>query len=394
MTPRDISQVSVPKPLPPKIVLLGWCLFILGSFLFALGYWSNARLAAFHTVLGFLFLTSISVGAIFLIAVDYLAGAVWSIPMRRINEFLAALIPFAAVLGIPILFNMPEVFRWAQNGLKIDDLLIQSKSLYLNVNFFTLRFVIIYGVWMIFYYFFSKNSLRQDITRDQKLTQWNIRVGAAFMPFFAFGLSIIAIDWGMSMEPHWYSTIYGVYFFSGTVIAALAAATYIIVQFHEHGYLQNLRRDHFYSLGTLMFVFVNFWAYIAFSQFLLIWYANIPEETFWFVMRWKNGWQSISILLILVQFWIPYFILLSQKAKTDLKRLKFISIWLLCAHLLDLYWLIMPSYDSEVTISWMIFCVPFVTIGLVILMFAWKMKRYNIIPIGDPRLQQGLEFHL
>ena len=115
----------------------------------------------------------------------------------------------------------------------------------------------------------------------------------------------------MSLEAHWFSTIYGVYFFSGTILAALAATTLIVVLMHENGYLPGLRKDHFYSLGALMFGFVNFWAYIAFSQFLLIWYANLPEETYWFMARWENGWQIVSVLLIVVQFVVPYIVLLA-----------------------------------------------------------------------------------
>ncbi|RPI04299.1 MAG: quinol:cytochrome C oxidoreductase [Ignavibacteriae bacterium] len=351
-------------------------------------------MAAFHNIVGFLFLTSIGLGALFLIALDYVAGSVWSVPMRRVNEFLAALVPFTALLALPVLFFLPEVFSWAKAESAVLDPVVESKRLYLNVNFFIIRFVVLFIIWTVFYYVMTGNSVKQDLTKDQKHTRWNIRLGAAFMPVFAFGITAIAIDWSMSLEPHWYSTIYGVYYFSGTVIAALAAATYIIIQLHEHGYLQNLRSDHFYSLGTLLFVFVNFWAYIAFSQFLLIWYANIPEETVWFIMRWKNGWQAVSILLLLVQFWVPYFMLLSQESKMNLKRLKFMSIWLLLAHLLDLYWLVMPTYNSGVPLSWTMIGVPSLSVGLTILVLAWNMKRKNIMPIGDPRLKRGLEFHL
>jgi hypothetical protein len=198
----------------------------------------------------------------------------------------------------------------------------------------------------------------------------------------------------MSLEAHWYSTIYGVYYFAGTVLAGVSTATFITVKLHEQGYFPQLKRDHFYSLGTLMFVFINFWAYIAFSQFLLIWYANLPEETAWFIVRWKNGWEYISILLIVVHFAVPYFMLLSQDSKMDLKRLKFISIWILVAHLLDIYWLVMPTYSASPVLSWMEIGFPLLVIGLVIMMVVWKMKRQNLIPIGDPKLERGLQFRL
>jgi hypothetical protein len=297
-------------------------------------------------------------------------------------------------MAVPLFFHFHDLYPWVNPETVAHDAVLKIKEPYLNVNFFTIRFIVIFGIWTLFYYLFTRNSQKQDIDKDQKHTKFNIRLAAAFLPIFAIGLTLVAIDWAMSLEPHWYSTIYGVYYFSGTVLAGTAAATYIIVQLHEHGYLPQLRRDHFYSLGTLMFVFINFWAYIAFSQFLLIWYANLPEETSWFIARWNNGWEYISVLLIVAQFAVPYFMLLSQDSKMDLKRLKFMSIWVLFAHLLDLYWLVMPSYSTSPVLSWMELSFPLLGIGLGCVVVAWKMKRQNLIPLGDPKLGRGLEFRL
>jgi hypothetical protein len=382
------------KPLPPIIRNMGQGLLLSGVLCYGLGYLVDARHAAFVHVVNFLFLTSIGAGALFLIALEYIAGAVWSVPMRRVNEFLAALIPIAALTAVPLFFHLHDLFPWVNAETVVHDAMLRVKEPYLNVNFFTIRFVVVFGLWTLFFYLFTRNSLKQDIDKDQKHTRFNIRLAAAFMPIFAIGLTLIAIDWAMSLEPRWYSTIYGVYYFSGIVLAGVASATYIIVKLHEYGYLPQLRRDHFYSLGTLMFVFVNFWAYIAFSQFLLVWYANLPEETSWFIARWKNGWEYVSVLLIVVHFAVPYFMLLSQDSKMDLKRLKFISLWVLFAHLLDLYWLVMPSLSTSPVLGWMEVSFPILTVGLVMVLFVWKMKRQNLIPIGDPKLDRGLKFRL
>jgi hypothetical protein len=394
MSNQSSSAEYIKKPLPAIINTMGWGLLLLGGACYVLGYLVDARHAAFVHVVNFLFLTSIGIGALFLVALEYIAGAVWSVPMRRVNEFLAALIPIAALMALPLFFHLHDLYQWVNGEIVAHDTVLKIKEPYLNVNFFTIRFVAIFGLWTMFFLLFTRNSLKQDVNKDQKYTRFNISLAAAFMPIFAIGLTFIAIDWAMSLEPHWYSTIYGVYYFSGTVLAGLAAATYIIVKLHEHGYFPQLRRDHFYSLGTLLFVFINFWAYIAFSQFLLIWYANLPEETYWFIARWKNGWEYVSVLLIVVHFAVPYFMLLSQDSKMDLKRLKFISIWVLIAHLLDLYWLIMPSYSASPVLSWMEISFPLLIVGLVSVMFAWKMKRENLIPVGDPKLGRGLEFRL
>ena len=388
---------SLKKPLPPRVTYLGLALFSMGIVLYAIGYYVEPRHAAFNNLINFLFLISIAVGALFLIALEYIAGAVWSVPMRRVNEFLAGLIPFTPLLAIPLFFHLHELFHWAHTDVVAADELLKAKAPYLNSNFFAMRFIATFILLTLFYWLFTRNSLKQDSTKDAKgdiYTRRNIRLSAIFLPVFAITITFIAIDWAMTLEPHWYSTIIGIYYFSGTVLSALAAATYIIIRFHETGRLPGLRRDHFYSLGSLMFAFVNFWAYIAFSQFMLIWYANLPEETFWFIKHWQNGWQEVSILLIIVQFAVPYAVLLPQEAKMDLKRLKFIALWLLFAHWLDLYWFVMPTYDAGVSFSWMELTFPSLVVGLAITVVSWKAKTYNLMPIGDPKLKRGMEFHL
>jgi hypothetical protein len=182
------------------------------------------------------------------------------------------------------------------------------------------------------------------------------------------------------------------------VIAALAAATFATVLLKENGYLHpKITNDHLFSLGALLFAFINFWAYIAFSQFLLIWYADLPEETFWFLQKWEGSWAVFSIILILIKFVIPYALLVSNPAKSDPKRLKFISVWLLIAHLFDLFWFVMPEapgMESGYTFSWIDLVFPISIIGLTILVFNFKAKKDNLLPIGDPKLKRGLDFHL
>ncbi len=385
---------AIRRELPARVTRLAWALFLLGVVLYVAGYSLDVKRSALNNIVGFMFLASLAGGSVFLVALEYLAGAAWSVPMRRVSEFLSGLMPFVPLLAIPLLFHMQDVFEWSHPATVASDTVLASKSSYLNVGFFIARFVGVFLVLNLFYYFFTRNSKKQDVTRDPKLTTINVRLAAVFMPIFAFVLSIIAIDWAMSLEAHWYSTIFGVYYFAGTVLAGLAAATYIIVRFHENGFLPNLRRDHFYSLGALLFAFINFWAYIAFSQFLLIWYANLPEETFWFLRRWQHGWEYVSILLIIVHFAVPYFALLTQDSKMDPKRLKLMSIWILFAHLLDVYWLVMPSYGDGVPLSWMEIGFPILIVGLVMIVLSFKLKRNNLVPVGDPKLERGLSFRL
>jgi len=386
------------KDLPSSISKIGIVLLVIGVVLGILAFFVDHSRAVFNYLVAFAFMISIGVGALFLIALEYAVGADWSVPIRRVVEFFAAVVPFLAILVIPLLFNMGELFHWSHHDVVAEDPVLKSKAPYLNVPFFIIRVFVLIGIWSLFYFFFTRNSKKQDLNKNQKLTTINIRLSAIFIPIFAITISISAIDWLMSVEPHWFSTIFGVYFFAGTVVAALAAVTLATVLLKENGYLHPaITNDHLFSLGALLFAFVNFWGYIAFSQFMLIWYADLPEETFWFIQKWQGSWAIFSIGLIVIQFLVPYITLLSQPSKMDPKKLKFISVWLLFAHLFDLFWLVMPEMEQLSTgysFSWIDLVFPIAVVGIVILIFNLKAKKENIIPIGDPKLQRGLDFHL
>lgn len=396
-----MSQIDVnyqKKELPEKLFKMGIILLVIGVILGLIGFFVDPTRASFNYLIAYTFLISIAVGALFLIALEYATGAIWSVPFRRVTEFFAAIIPLLLILVIPLLFNMHNLFHWTHEEVVAGDKILQGKAPYLNVSFFVIRAFVIIGIWSLFYFFLTRNSLKQDSSGDQKLTGKNIKLSTVFIVIFAITISITSFDWLMSVEPHWFSSIFGIYYFSGTVVAALAAVTLAVVLLKEKGYLpEKITSDHLYSLGALMFVFVNFWAYIAFSQYLIIWYADLPEETFWFLQKWEGSWAIFSILLIVIQFLVPFVALLSKPAKMNPKRLKFIAIWLLFAHLFDLYWLVMPQMpglEGGYVFSWIDFVFPIATVGFVILIFAMKAKKENLIPVGDPKLERGLDFHL
>jgi hypothetical protein len=288
-----VSLEGLKKELPANIRKLGWGLLLVGIAATALGYAIDPRRMAFDNVVGYLFLTSIAVGSVFLVALEYIGGAVWSTPMRRVNEFLGALVFLLPLVALPLFFHFHDLFHWMHEEAVAADKVLAGKAPYLNASFFLIRFAVMFLLWTLFYVLFTRNSTKQDTTKDQRLTTINIRLAAVFLPVFAITLTLTAVDWAMSLEPHWASTIFGIYYFAGTVLAAISAATVVIIFFYENGFFPKLQRDSFYSLGALLFAFINFWAYIAFSQFLLIWYANLPEETIWFITRWKNGWEVV-----------------------------------------------------------------------------------------------------
>lgn len=386
------------KDLPSSISKIGMTLLVVGIVLGVAAFFVDHTRAVYNYLIVFTFMISIGVGALFLIALEYIVGADWSVPIRRVVEFFAAIIPLLALLVIPLLLNVGELFHWSHPEAIAEDKILNAKAPYLNVSFFIIRVFVLIGLWSLFYFFFIRNSKKQDSSKDQKLTTINIRLSAIFIPIFAFTITISAIDWLMSIEPHWFSTIIGVYFFAGTVIAALAAVTLATVLLKENGYLHPaMTNDHLYSLGALLFAFVNFWGYIAFSQYMLIWYADLPEETFWFMQKWEGSWAIFSVGLIIIKFLVPYIVLVSQPSKMDPKKLKFISVWLLFAHLYDLFWFVMPEMEElsgGYSFSWIDLVFPIAAVGLIILVFNMKAKKENLIPIGDPKLQRGLDFHL
>jgi hypothetical protein len=386
------------KELPGSVAKLGVTLFATGLIFGIIGFLIEPVRASFSYLVAFMFLVSIGVGSLFLIALEYITGAEWSTPFRRLSEFLASSVPLLIIFAIPLILSMQSLFHWTHTEVVNEDAILKGKSPYLNTTFFIVRVVVIFGIWSLFYYFFSKNSLKQDTTKDQRLTKRNIVLSGVFIPIFAITITMAAVDWLMSLEPHWFSTIFGVYYFSGSVWVSLAALTLTVILLNERGYLSSrLNNDHYYSLGTLMFAFTCFWGYIAFSQYMLIWYANLPEENFWFLNRWTGGWQYFSILLILVHFIIPFGALLSYPAKTNPKRLKFMSVWIILSHYLDLYWLAMPNLEVNghgYVFSWLDFVFPIGILGLLILIFNMKAKKHNLIPVGDPKLQRGLDFTL
>lgn len=384
------------KEIPKKVQSIGLALFAFGLVLVIAGYLTDSTRTSFNNIIALMFLTSIGVGSLFLVAIEYLGGAVWSVPFRRSAEFFTAVIFVLPIVLIPLLFNIGHLFHWMHPEVVEADKILRDKAPYLNTNFFIIRALFFLLIWTLFAFLLIRNSTKQDKSGDQLLTKSNIKISAIFIPFFAITITFTSIDWMMSLEPHWFSTIFGVYYFSGTVLASLAAVTIAGVLLNKNGFLvKGIKEDHFYSLGALLFAFTNFWAYIAFSQFMLIWYANLPEETVWFLARWEGSWKVVSVGIIFIRFAVPYFALLSQPSKMNPNRLLFASAWILFAHLYDIYWLVMPTFSKTGAVfGWIEIGFPLLVVGLIIIVFVNRANKFNAIPIGDPKLKRGIDFKL
>ncbi len=375
---------------------IGGSLIAIGGILAVFSFQSDVHRAWHWVVITFMFLLSVGLGNLFLVALEYLVNAAWSTPIRRISEGLGALLyPLAVVAILIVVLGREQIFH---HWLHPHDNIVKGKVGYLNIGFFTVRVLLCFGLWCLFHKLFTANSQAQDKDGDPKYTHRNVRLSTVFMLVFAISITVAAMDWIMSLDPHWFSTMFGVYYFAGTLIAAVSVLTLFTVYLKENGYLHPaLQKDTYYSLGLMMFAFNTFWAYIAFSQFMLIWYANLPEETLWFIKRWDHGWMYVSLALMVLHFFVPFFALLSRTVKTVPGYLKFMAFYLLGVHFLDLYWLIMPNYHPEEHGSvFGLTDLGFVAVaaGIVIVVFHKAISRFNLTPIKDPKLERGIHFRM
>ena len=274
---------------------------------------------------------------------------------------------------------------------------IEAKRAYLNIGFWVLRFVVYFGVWIALGLWYLHTSTRQDATADPTLTNKMEGFAPLAVLLFAFTLTFGAFDLLMSLDPVWYSTIFGVYFFAGAFGGAIATLILTTMFLQNRGFLNAVNKEHFHDLGKLQFAFVFFWGYIAFSQFMLIWYANLPETTYWYAYRGvstypgaANGWTWVTLALLFFNLLIPFAGLLSRHVKRNRKALAFWAIWLLVMHWVDLWWLVMPQLSERVTFGLVeIGCL----VGLVGLFLAGAVRvaaKHSLVPVGDPRLGASL----
>lgn len=358
--------------------------------------WRRLQFAYLTT---FCYFVSLVLGCLFLVALYHLTRTGWGVVVRRLAETVAVLMVPLAVGALPIVAlvaaGSSDLFPWNSVEAQTTDHLIHHKAPYLNSTFFIIRALVYVGVWVALARYFWSRSVLQDETDDVQLT---LRMQAVSAPtMFAFGLTLTfaSFDWLMSLSPHWFSTIFGVYYFSGSVVGALALLIVMVRCLQASGRLTHaVTVEHGHDLGKLLFGFIFFWAYIAFSQFLLIWYANIPEETMWYLKRMEGGWQWVSLLLLFGHFIIPFLGLMSRHVKRQPRLLAGWAVWMLVMHWVDVYWLAMPELLASPSIGLTeIGCLAAFG-GLLVAAWSKVAAKHALIPVHDPRLPESLAFHV
>ncbi|MEI8019318.1 MAG: quinol:cytochrome C oxidoreductase [Schlesneria sp.] len=347
-------------------------------------------------LLAICFWTSLSLGALFFISIQFLTRAGWSVVLRRIAEIFAASIIVNALTFVPILVGLmlgqSSLYIWNDPTLAATDELIRNKTPYLNASFFVIRSILYFTAWSYLARKFWRASFQQDVDGDSETTLRLERLSAPTLLVSAFTVTFASIDWIVSLDPHWFSSIFGIYFFSASIVGFLAALILSVdILQRRMGLLSMVTETHRHDLGKLLFGFNCFWAYIAFSQYLLIWYANIPEETAWFKARQSGGWATVSLLLIAGHFVLPFLGLMPRRMKEIPQVLAFWSLVLVIMHAVDLYWLIFPTLDPSGPQAFLQPVLCLIGIGG-IYSAGWLLIAGNnsLIPLGDPRLRESL----
>jgi hypothetical protein len=302
-------------------------------------------------------------------------------------------LPLMALLFLPLIFGLGELYSWARPEAVTGDELLRHKSAYLNIPFFAARLAVYFIAWLTVAYLVNRWSLRQE-----QATDWAARdvMGRRLALLSGFGLLIYgitmtfaAVDWAMSLEPQWYSTIYGVLFLVGQLLGAMSFAVVITALLANYEPLSEvISPDHLQDIGNLLVTCVMFWAYIAFSQLLITWAGNLPEEISWYVHRTQGGWQWVGLSLALFQFALPFILLLSRDIKRHVRRLAIIAAIILFMHLVDVFWIVMPAfYRQGPSLHWLDVVAVLGVGGVWMTIFVWQLKGRAFLPLHDPSLQ-------
>lgn len=382
---------------------------------------------AFSYLTAFMFTLGIQLGALVFTLIQHITRAGWSVAMRRVAENVMATLPWMLLLFVPIFYGFKDLFPWHE--IDPADKVLKGKEVWLNPTFFAVRVGIYFAIWIGLAWYYRSASLRQDETGDPAITLRLSRVAAPGILLFALSITFAAFDWIMSLNPHWFSTIFGITYFAGALMAFLAFVTVACKYLGKKGYLHGaVTTEHYHDIGKLMFGFMVFWTYTNFSQYMLIWYANLPEETrFFAVRRAGNGWGAVGTLLIFGHFLVPFAFLMSRHMKRNTVTLVIGSLFLLVMHWIDMQYLILPNFaahDSAASggeaahhaaetgsatalfdhfghdlplwlgnLKWFDFTNLLGMVALLCGLTLFYTRKSNLLPTRDPRLVESLSFH-
>jgi hypothetical protein len=342
----------------------------------------------------FAFTSAIGLGAFFFVMAMYLAGNAAGVTVRRIMENIMVTLPVGAILFVPLAFGLKYVYPWTHPDIVQASVALKAKSGFLTENFFLLRTFGFFLLWSIWIFSIYRQSTKQDTERSVRQMYVIARWCAPGLFLVVLVGTLAAYDWLMSVQPTWYSTIFGLYYLAGGALAFMSVVTLVCLGFRRAGILTHaINVEHYHDLGKWLFCLTAFYTYIAFSQYLLIWYANLPEETIFYRVRSHGMWLPISLALPFVRFIIPFFVLLCRPAKRNLTIIGLVAGWSLIMEFIDIYWIVMPvHYPEGPQIHWLDFATVAATVSICGLQFWNRFRRHKMVPVGDLRFEQSLNF--
>jgi hypothetical protein len=348
-------------------------------------------------LIAFVYWLGLSIGGVTLVMANNSASAKWNVTVRRIGEAMGAVVPLFALLFLPLLFGAKHVWFWVDppQNLPAEQLhLLEHKHGYLNFTAFTIRAVVYFAVWTFYSLRLRALSIAQDASGDPALTVRMRNMSPSGAVLFVLTFTFASFDWLMSLQPTWYSTIFGLYIYAGAFVASLAVVCLVVTGLRAAqtpwGRLLTVEQQH--NLGKLLLAFIAFWAYMAFSQYMLIWAGNLPEELVWIVRRSRGVWRPIGQFILIGHFLIPFFLLLSRDLKRSL-ALAGVAAWMLFVHYVDLYWVVMPAADPDLLGLRLAHFTSFIGVGGVsIAATVFLVRAASPVPIKDPFLEDSLRY--
>lgn len=368
----------------------------IGLTLLALGLYKDHDRTWHGYLTAFMYWTNLALGGLFFTAIQHIVKAGWSVNVRRIAESFTAFLPIAAAGAVVLLLGSKNLYTWLDPKVVATDAIIQGKSAYLNATGFTIRMVVAFAVWLVFAKLIVGNSIKQDQDGDAKWTLKAVPLSIGFVLFFAISYSLFTVDVLMSLQPHWFSTIWGIYNFAGLFQSFLAMFVIFVVYAMKKGWLRGLvSEDHLHDIGKFLKGFTVFMAYIGFSQFILIWYANLPEETIFYLARSNGWWMAITLSLLVLKFAVPFLLLLPRWAKRTPGHLVMVATLILIMQYVDIHWMVYPTLDPYTPKFGYQEIGSFLMFGG---LFLWSVTAFlsknKLVPVKDPRIQESIHHHV
>ena len=347
-------------------------------------------------LVAYTFVFGIVLGSMALLMVQHLSGGAWGVVIRRPLEAAVRTMPIMALLFLPIAFGVPHIYHWSHADVVANDPMLQWKAPYLNTTAFYLRQVVFFLIWLAIGRMLTTWSAEQDRNPSPALMRKFAILSGAGLVIYSLTVTFAMIDWTMSVNAHWFSTMWGPLYMVGQALSAMAFAIAIVILLSQSAPLNRIITvHHLHDLGKFLFAFLMLHAYLSFSQFLIIWSANLAEEIPHYLVRWDSGYQYVSIFMILGHFVVPYAMLLSRNTKRSFQRLRLIATWILFARVVDYYWHVAPEFHKEgLSIGVLDLFTPIAVGGVFLALFAANLRKYSLLPINDPGLAKALVHHV